>query len=246
MPLDDASDLFTPDPLTYKVKSATAKLNESIKSTDTEACPSMTSFKPVTTSNNKVTGSSDLRIESPDTTSLQKDPPVLPLIFSPKVVLKRIHVETTVGQPNTETVKSTAKLMSNPNVLTCTSVSDKMQKVSPVHFSETPRQENQASGESKQQKNEDPLDVELDLDLRFALDWDLRQSSSSSSEEEEALFSLHEMMNPATQPLDTPEKKPPPEPSTHGYHSESKMVSSSRQKYILTFSGKGLDIYNLF
>lgn len=227
--LDDISDLFTPDPLTYKVKSANPKLNGSIKSTSTEACPSMTSSKPVTTSNNKVTGSSNLRIESPDSRSLQKASPVLPLIFSPVVVLKRIHVETTVAQSNTETVKS---MELNPNLSTCTSESDTIQKVSPVHCSETPPQENQAYEKSKQQRNEDPLDVELDLDLRFALDLDLSQSSNSSEEEEEeALFSLHEIMNPATRPLDTPEKEPPPEPSTHGYHSESKTVSSSRQKY---------------
>lgn len=223
--LDDISDLFRPDPLTYNVNSANPKLNGSVKSTSADACPSMTSSKPVTTSNNKVTGSSNLREESPDTRSLQKASPVLPPI-SPMVVLKRICVETTVGQLNPETVKSTEKRLLNPNVSTCTSESDTIQKVSPVHCSETPSQENQACEESKQQGSEDPLDMELDLDLRFALDLGVSQSSNSSEEEEEeALFSLHEIMNPATQPLDRPEKETPSEPSTHGYHSESKTVS---------------------
>lgn len=224
--LDDISDLFTPDPLTYKVKSVNPKLNGSIKSTFTDARPSMISFKPVTTSNNKVTTSSNLRKESPDTRSLQKASPVLPLIFSPIVVLKRIHVETTVGQLNTKTVKSAEKRLLNPNVSACNSEADTIQKVSPVHCSETPSQENQACEESKQQRSEDPLDMELDLDLRFALEMNVSQSSNSSEEEEEeALFSLHEMMNPATQPLDRPEKGPPSEPSTHEYHSKSKMAS---------------------
>lgn len=131
--------------------------------------------------------------------------------------------------------------MLNPNVSTCTSESETIQKVSPVRCAETLPQENQASKESKQQRTEDPLDVELDLDLRDALDLDLCQSSNSSEEEEEeeALFSLHEMMNPATQPLDTPEEEPPPEASTHEYHDESKTVSSSRRVFFFfTFSGK--------
>lgn len=237
VPCDDISDLFTPDPLTYKVKSANPNLDGSIKCTPTEACPSFSPLsEPVTTSSNQVAESSNVRIESPDTRPPLKASPVVPLIFSPMVVLERIQVETTVGQPNTETVKSTEKRMSNPNVSACALESDTMQKVSPVHCSETPPQENQADKESEQQRSEDPLDMELDLDLRFALDWDPSQSSNSS-EEEEALFSLHEMMNPVKQPLDTPEEEPPPESSTHGYHSKSKTVSSSRPKYFFTFSG---------
>lgn len=225
VPPDDINDLFTPDPLTYKVKSANPKMNGSIKSTPTEARPSMTSSKPVTTSNNKVTGTTNLRTERPDTRSLPKASAVLPLNFSPMVVLKRIPVETTISQPNTETFQSTEKRMLNPNLSTCSSESDTIPKVSPVYCPETP-QENQACEGSKQQRSEDPLDVELDIDLRFALDLDVSQSSSSSSEEE-TLFSLHEMMNPITQPVDAPEKQPLPEPTTHGCQSKFKTVSSS-------------------
>lgn len=222
--LDDISDLFTPDSLTYKVKSENPKLNGSSKSTSTDTRPSAVSSKPVTTSTNQITGSSNLRVESPDTRST----PVLPL-SSPVVVLKRIHVETTVGQPDTEAVQSREKQTLNSDVTSCASEVCTIQKVSPVACSETPPQENQACEEGKQQESEDPLDVELDLDLRFALDLDL--SSHSSQEEEDTLFSFHDMMNPATRPRDAPEKEHPPEPSTQGCPSESKTVSSSRQKH---------------
>lgn len=223
--LDDISDLFTPDSLTYKVKSENPKLNGSIKSTSTDTRHSTISSKPVTTSTNQVTGSSNLRVESPDTGST----PVLPLT-SPVVVLKRIHVETTVGQPDTEAVKSPEKRTLNSDMSSRTSEVGTIQKVSPVHCSESPPQENQACEESKQQESEDPLDVELDLDLRFALDLDL-SSNSSQEEEEDTLFSFHDMVNPATRPRDAPKKEHPPEPNTQGYPSESKTVCSSRQRH---------------
>lgn len=228
--LDDISDLFTPDPLIYRVKSANPNLDGGIKSSPVEACPSLTLSKPLTATNNKVAESSNVRIENRDTGSSRKASPVVPLIFSPVVILERIQVETKVGQPKTESVKSTEKRMLNASVSACASESDTMRKVSPIQYSETPPQENQAGEESKQQRTAYPLDMELDLDLRFALDWDPSQSSNSSEEEEkedeeEALFSLQEMMNPAKQPLVTTEKELSPEPSTHGYQSESETVS---------------------
>lgn len=71
---------------------------------------------------------------------------------------------------------------------------------------------------------EDPIDVELDLGLSFALDMDLTQSSQSS--EEEHLLSLQEMMERAYKPPDTPEKAAFSEPSTPGHlSSKSKTVS---------------------
>lgn len=81
-----------------------------------------------------------------------------------------------------------------------------------------------SEGERKQVYKEDPIDVELDLGLSFALDLDLTQSSHSS--EEEQLLSLQEMMARVTKPPETPEKGAFSEPSTPGHHScQSKTVS---------------------
>lgn len=211
-----------------------------INSTSTDSHP-VTSSKPVTISNNKVTGSLDLRKDTPDTGSLQKASSSSAGLDR----LKQICVENTAGQEKTETVNSTEKQTSNLDLTICTSESDTVWKASPAHCSQSPPQGKQAEEEIKLQSSEYPLDVELDLDLRFALGLDLSQSSSSSSEEE-PLLSLDEMMNCAAQPLDTQEKETSSEPSTHGHPSESKTVSTSRQKCCSTFSGKILDMFNLF
>lgn len=242
--LNDIADLFTPDPFTYTVmpahKSVNPKLNPNTNSASTEPCPSMTSSKPVTTSNSNVTGSTNLSKDNPDT-RFQKDPPLSPCIYSPVVVLEQIDVETAVGQLNTETVRSTEKQMLNPNVTT--SASNTIQKASPAHCSETPPQE-EACEEYKQQMSVDPLDDELKEDMEFALGLDLSQSSNSS-EEEEALFSFDEVLNRISHQCDAAEMRPPSPPSTHGHHSKSETVSSS-QKCSSTFSGQRLDVLNCF
>lgn len=222
--LGDINDLFTPDPVTYVVmpvhKAGNPNLNENIKSTSTEPHPPMTASQPMTTPSNKMTGSVNLRKESPDTGSLLKENPV----------------ETTVEQLNTETVQSSADRMLNP----CTLESDTIQKTSPAPCCEAPPQENQAWEETKHQSSEDPLDDESDLDFR--VDFDPSQSSKSS-EEEEPFFSLHDIMNRCAQPLDTPVKETLSEPSVHGDHSESKTVSFLKMKvFNSTFSGKRLRV----
>ncbi|XP_029691341.1 SMC5-SMC6 complex localization factor protein 2 isoform X1 [Takifugu rubripes] len=227
-PPDDIGDLFTPDPLTYVAIPPTPKSNGTInKSSSTVARP-VTSPKPVSISNNKVTGNLKIRKESPGTGSRQKASPLIPQSSSSCVglgldSLKQMHVENTVEQESTEIVYSTEKQMSNLDVTTCTAESDTILEASPAHCSQTPPQENQADRES----NEYPLDVELNRDLQFALGLDLSQSSNSS--EEEVLLSLDEMMNCAAKPLDTQEKENSSEPSAHGHPSQSKTVSSSGQ-----------------
>lgn len=219
VPPDDIGDLFTPDPLTYVVVPPNPKLNGTInKSSPTVARP-VTSPKPVSISNNKVTGNLKIRKESPGTGSLQKASPLIPQSSSSSVGLgldglKQMHVENTVEQESTEIFYPTAE-------------SDTILEASPAQCSQSPPQENQADGESNPQSNEYPLDVELNRDLQFALGLDLSQSSNSS--EDEVLLSLDEMMNCATKPLNTQEKEPCSQPSTHGHPSQSKAVSSSGQ-----------------
>lgn len=130
--------------------------------------------------------------------------------------------------------KQTSLLLLN-NVRPCTLETDitACQKTSVSHCLKSPLLERQASDGGKRQVNEeDPIDVELDLGLSFALDLDLTQSSHSS--EEEQLLSLQEMMERAAKPPDTPEKGAFSEPSTPGHHScQSKTVSSSWLVFIV-------------
>lgn len=64
---------------------------------------------------------------------------------------------------------------------------------------------------------EDPVDLELDLGLRFALNVDLTESSNSS--EDEQLLSLQDIFERVSKPPDTPEKGSFSEPSTPGNNS---------------------------
>lgn len=227
----DIGDLFIPDPLTYVVMPANPKLNGTInKSSSTVARPA-TSPKPVSISNNKVSGNLKIRKESPGTGSLQKAPPLIPQSSSSSGGLglgrlKQMHVENTVEQESTQIVYSTERQMSNLDGTTCTAESDSILEASPDHCSQTPPQESQADEESNPKSNEYPLDVELNQDLQFALGLDLSQSSNSS--EEEVLLSLDEMMKCAPKPLDTQEKENCLEPTTHGHPSQSKTVSSGQ------------------
>lgn len=239
MPTDDIGDLFTPDPLTYVVIPPNPGLNGTINKSSFTAARPVTSPKPVSISNNKVTGNLKIRKESPGTGSLQKASPLIPQSSSSSVGLarlKQMHVDNTVEQESTETVYSTEKQMSNLDVTTCTAESDTILEASPAHCSQTPPQENQADRESNPLINEYPLDVELNRDLQFALGLDLSQSSNSS--EDEVLLSLDEMMNCAPKPLDTQEKETCLEPSKHGRPSQSKTVSSSGQMCHSALLGK--------
>ncbi|KAM7385590.1 hypothetical protein PAMP_001667 [Pampus punctatissimus] len=84
-------------------------------------------------------------------------------------------------------------------------------------FPSAPLEKQASEGDRKQLNKEDPIDVELDLGLSFALDLDLTQSSHSSDEEQ--LLSFQEIMDRVTKPPDTPEKGAFSEPSTPGHQS---------------------------
>ncbi len=247
----DIDELFTPDPMTYVVspahKTAKPKIDEgTIKSPTSESSCLSSSSTPVTgslcrkTQNLSVTGSPHAR----DT----KVPARHPQVSFPTVALQRVKLEnlrsicsndselknspiTSSGrQLKDESVKSDEKrtsLLPN-NVRPCaletgTAASE---QTSTPHCSQSPLLERQASEGSRRQLNEeDPIDVELDLGLSFALDLDLTQSSHSS--EDEQLLSLQEMMERVTKPPDTPDKGAFSEPSTPGHRScQSKTVSS--------------------
>lgn len=247
---DDISDLFTPDPITSVItpntKPAKPKPNrEAIKSSTTEKTSLSAS---VASSSNRDMGSLNHKGENTVTGSPQPvgttDSSLSmahhPQMSLPSVTLERIRIEdltsfcppdstfqngskatSSGGQLQNQSVESDENQTSLHNVRPCTSEIITTQKSSTSHCPPTPSQESQASSvDEKQVNQEDPLDAELDLDLRIALDFNLSQSSSSS--EEEQLLSLQEMMECAT-----PVKGSFSEPSTPGHHcSLSKTVRS--------------------
>ncbi|XP_018533665.1 SMC5-SMC6 complex localization factor protein 2 isoform X2 [Lates calcarifer] len=243
---DDVDELFTPDPMTYVVnpahKSAKPKMDEgTIKSPTAErSCTSST----VTTSSTVVTGSSCHKTQNPTVTgsSHAVDTKASSSALSPQVLLPTVALEW-VKLENAMPVCSKYKELKNSPITSSArrlkedSVKSDEKHTSPLpinvtletdtaakeqnstsHCSQSPPLERQASEAGEKQVNEeDPIDVELDLGLSFALDFDLTQSSQSS--EEEQLLSLQEMMERATKPPDTPEKGAFSEPSTPGHRS---------------------------
>ncbi|XP_044069597.1 SMC5-SMC6 complex localization factor protein 2 isoform X3 [Siniperca chuatsi] len=239
---NDIDELFTPDPMTYVVSPShkTAKPKKdggTIKSpTPENSCSSSnvtSSTTPVTgsrchkTQNFTVTTSPhavDTKVSS--SSSARHQQMSLPTValewvklenlrshFSKDGQLKNSPITSSSGrQLKDESVKSHEKHTSLlPNNV-------RPDQTSTSHCSQSPLLERQASeGSRKQVNEEDPIDVELDLGLSFALDLDLTQSSHSS--EEEQLLSLQEMMECVTKPPDTPEKGVFSEPSTPGHHS---------------------------
>lgn len=251
--LNDIDELFTPDPMTYVVspvhKTAKPKINGGIKSPISEKCSPST----VTSSSTPVTGSSCRKTQNFEMSSLSSAP--LQQISLPTVALERVKLETfrpfcskdnelrnspitsSSRQLKDESVKSDEKqtsLLPN-NARPCALEADTAasEQTSTPHCSQSPRLARRASEEGRKQVNEDdPIDVELDLGLSFALDLDLTQSSHSS--EEEQLLSLQEMMERVTKPPDTPEKGAFSEPSTPGHRScPSKTVSTSWLDFIV-------------
>ncbi|XP_023261564.1 SMC5-SMC6 complex localization factor protein 2-like [Seriola lalandi dorsalis] len=241
---DDTDELFTPDPMTYVVSPAhkTTKSKTdggTIKSSTSEkSCSPSTassSSTPVTgsscqkTPNSKVTGS-PYAVDTAISSSTGN--PQIPILT---VTLERVNLEnikppysknrelknspiTSSGrQLKEESVKSDDKHASRlPNKVTLETNTAASEQTSTSHCSQSPALGIQASEVSRKQVNEeDPIDVELDLGLSFALDFDLTQSSHSS--EEEQLLSLQEMMEHVTKPPDTPEKGAFSEPSTPGH-----------------------------
>ncbi|XP_039639929.1 SMC5-SMC6 complex localization factor protein 2 isoform X2 [Perca fluviatilis] len=235
---NDIDELFTPDPMTYVVgpfhKTAKPKL-EGIKSPTSEKSWSSST---VTSSNTSVAGSLCRKTGSPHAV----DAPVSSLPsaqqpqFLPFVVLKRVKLEdlksicsknsdlkngpvsSSGRQFKDESVKSDEKrtsLLPN-NETPCTLETGAETCTS--HCSQSPLLDRQASeGHTKLVNEEDPIDVEVDLGLSFALDLDLTESSHSS--EEEQLLSLQEIMERVTKPSDTPAKGALSEPSTRGHRS---------------------------
>ncbi|XP_029306322.1 LOW QUALITY PROTEIN: SMC5-SMC6 complex localization factor protein 2 [Cottoperca gobio] len=234
----DIDKLFTPDPMTYVVGSGhkTAKPKvERVKSTTSEKTCSSSS---VTSSSTPLTRSSCCKTSFPhsvDTKVSALSSAHQPEIFLPTITLERVKLEklkynssktselknspmTSSGrQFKDESVKSDVKctsLLPN-NVRPC--ALEPGTTTSIYRCFHTPLLERQASeGCRKPMNEEDPIDVELDLGLSFALDLDLTQSSHSS--EEEQLLSLQEMMERVTKPPDTPEKGAFSEPSTPTHH----------------------------
>uniref|UniRef100_UPI0037E7ED13 SMC5-SMC6 complex localization factor protein 2 isoform X2 n=1 Tax=Semicossyphus pulcher TaxID=241346 RepID=UPI0037E7ED13 len=240
--IDDISDLFTPDPIVCPShKTSKPKINEG----ETKSSTSGNSSSTVTSSGTAVTGSMCRKTQnvtisgSPhagdtNTSSLSSQDPGHKQISLPNVSLKRVNLEN-LGTPcskdteaknspitfsdmqlKVESVKSNEKHSPLPpnNVKPCTLKAASGKSTHPCV--QSPR-ERTTSGGDKQQVNEDPIDVELDFDLRFALDLDLTQSSVSS--EDEQLISWQEIMEPVPKIPDTPEKGAFSEPSTPGHHS---------------------------
>ncbi|XP_032396593.1 SMC5-SMC6 complex localization factor protein 2 isoform X2 [Etheostoma spectabile] len=222
---NDIDELFTPDPMTYVVgplhKTAKPKL-DGIKSPTSEKS---WSSNTVTSSNTSVAGSLCRKICSPHA----MDTPVssLPSAQQPQslpfVVLKRVKLEDlkSIGpkdgdlknvpitssrrQFKDESVKSDEKRTSLiPNSERPCALETGAETAT-SHCAQSPLLDRQASeGHRKLVNEEDPIDVEMDLGLSFALDLDPTESSHSS--EDEQLLSLQEIMERVTKAPDTPEK----------------------------------------
>ncbi|XP_040906375.1 SMC5-SMC6 complex localization factor protein 2 isoform X3 [Toxotes jaculatrix] len=241
----DIDELFTPDPMTYVVnpahKTAKPKIDGgTIKApTSEKSCSSSTVTScstPVTTppgrktqnstvtcsphaADSKVSSSCNQQIAMPSVALERvKLENIMPL-YSKNRELKRGPITSSGRQLKEERVKSDEKQISLlPNRSSSETDTAASKQTSTSHCSRSPPIERQASEGGRKQVNEDdPIDVELDLGLSFALDFDLTQSSHSS--EEEQLLSLQEMMERVTKPPDTPEKGAFSEPSTPGHHS---------------------------
>ncbi|XP_008427840.1 SMC5-SMC6 complex localization factor protein 2 isoform X3 [Poecilia reticulata] len=91
-----------------------------------------------------------------------------------------------------------------------------VQETFPPCIKPPPVEEEDSDG-SKGGKEEDSIDVELDLGLSISYDIDPSQSSDSS--EEEPLISFQEMMECVAKPPDTPQKEAISEPSMPGCRS---------------------------
>lgn len=227
--LDDADELFTPDPCTYLVspacKNAKPNVNgETIKSpTSEKGCLSGLS----STSSNSLMGCSYKTQNSTANGSTHAAPSSArnPQICLPTVTLKRVKLEDSL--PKGKELKKSS-ISSSGRQLKNDSVKSENKRASPlsnVRSCETDTSSSEQTPTShcgqasemgrKQVDEEDPIDVELDLGLSFALDVDVCQSSYSSDEEQ--LISLQEIMERVAKPPETPEKGAFSEPSTPGH-----------------------------
>lgn len=242
---DDVDELFTPDPLTYVVSSGqkTAKSKtdgETIKlpppekrSLSTVSSSSTPVARSTCQKTQNFTGSfntvdtklcysaSNLQVMQPTVTLHRVNLDNLMLRCSKDSELKNSPTISSGRQLKEDSVKSGNKNVSlSPKKVTSATDAAVSQQTStsPSHCPQSLSPRRQTSEVSRKQasEEEDPIDVELDLGLSFALDFDVTQSSHSS--EEEQLLSLQEMMERVTMP-DTSEKGAFSEPSTPGHHS---------------------------
>ncbi|XP_034407421.1 SMC5-SMC6 complex localization factor protein 2 isoform X2 [Cyclopterus lumpus] len=228
---NDLDELFTPDPMTYVVSSGHKTVKPNMVGIKSPTSENSCSFITGTSSSTPVNESS-----CPKSSSHAVDTKVSSLssVTMPFVALERVQLENLKStcskdlenspltssdrQLNDESFKSEDKrtsLLPN-NVRACALETGPTTSTS--HCSPSPLLERRASeGRGKPVIEEDPIDVELDLGLSFALDLDLTQSSHSS--EEEQLLSLQEMMECVTKPPATPVKEAFSEPSKPRHHS---------------------------
>lgn len=244
---DDIDKLFTPDPISYVI----APGNKTVKSkTNGETSTAEEHlFTPVTKATSTVSGSLCHKARNTKTdSSCAVDTEVLclsaasaPRISMPTIILEKIKLNERAVSPPNSSLKNSPEATNSCSALVDQVVKSDEKKKSLVlpkvglrsletDFSVSQKTSSSQSllqaseGDKKQVIEEDPIDVELDLGLSFALDLDLTQSSNSS--EEEQLLSLQEMMKQAAKPPDTPEKGAFSEPSTPGDRScQSKNVS---------------------
>ncbi|XP_059215941.1 SMC5-SMC6 complex localization factor protein 2 isoform X2 [Centropristis striata] len=236
---NDINDLFTPDPKTYIISNGHKTVKPKMEGLKSPTSEKSCSPSTLTSSSTPVTGSSCHKNGSPHTvdtkvsiSSSTHHPPIsMPTITLERVKLEKLKsipfktnylknspITSSDRQLQDDGAKSDEKRSSllHNSLRRCTSETGST--TSSSHCSQSPLLERQSSeGRRKPVSEEDPIDVELDLGLSFALDMDLTQSSQSS--EDEQLLSLHEMMERVTKPPDTPEKGAFSEPSTPGHHS---------------------------
>ncbi|XP_039857680.1 SMC5-SMC6 complex localization factor protein 2 isoform X2 [Simochromis diagramma] len=218
----DANDLFTPDPVTYIVSSSNKTVKPKIDG-ETSKTTEKGSSSIAGSSSNSITESSCEKHQNCKVTGpLLEASSTLPNTLGsfPTVTLTRVKLENLIPPPRDKDTKNSPipsshrqlKGDQNPSLL-CKKVSTGAVETDSAAAEQTstssycqflPLKGQESKGDNKQINEEDPIDVELDLGLSFAVDVDLTQSSHSSDDEQ--LLSLEEMMERATKPPDTPEK----------------------------------------
>ncbi|XP_043992525.1 SMC5-SMC6 complex localization factor protein 2 isoform X2 [Gambusia affinis] len=232
---DDIDQLFTPDPNVYVVRPACkapkCKLEEqTIKSPTSKkgsSCsPTVTPISPPVTQPLHAASS----------------PASNPTVFFPTVTLERLKLEdggtrhSPVNSSRSQSKDESFKPQHNPSLKPKTSEGSRcsetdtaasVQESSPQCTKPPPLEEEDVE-RSMGGKEEDSIDVELDLGLSISYDIDPSQSSDSS--EEEPLISFQEMMERVSKPPDMPQKETISEPNTPGCHSsqsKTRLLSSS-------------------
>ncbi|KAF7219994.1 SMC5-SMC6 complex localization factor protein 2-like, partial [Nothobranchius furzeri] len=252
----DINELFTPDPMVYVVNSLckTAKtkmVEKNINSQTLGTCssPPAGCVPPVTTSSGHMTSHSKVTGLPQAVSSSEHN-----LLFSlPTVSLKRIKLEKfkpfmcpknspgpcSERQLTVEAVRESVKIHHKQSPSASASPSLRALDTPATKLTPSPPRrrslslERQASERSKKEVNEeDPADVELDLDL--SITYDIKETQSSDGSEEEELVSFQEIMERVTKVPDTPEKEAFSEPSTPGLRSsQSKTVQPSSTKAVV-------------